>query len=136
MKAMNAKSDPSEEERKGGAGKIGKLLLSCTDDVLAMVAYVPLNNCEKAPAKEWLEHVVNLVVPKKDLATFAPCEGVAEANYYTCLVKANPDVNAFPIKMRDPAITEAYAYLKKRDLFPDDDDDDEDDYVFGDEDFP
>ena len=26
MKAMNAKSDPSEEERKGGAGHIGKIL--------------------------------------------------------------------------------------------------------------
>jgi hypothetical protein len=37
---------------------------------------------------------------------------------------------------RDQAITSAYDYLKKRDLFPDADDDDDDEMVFGDEDFP
>merc|ERR1712085_96247 len=41
MKAMNAKSDPTEEERKGGAGHIGKMIFSCGTEQLAVVAYVP-----------------------------------------------------------------------------------------------
>merc|ERR1712039_906524 len=40
MKAMNAKSDPSEEERKGGSGHVGKTIFSSGDD-LAIVTYVP-----------------------------------------------------------------------------------------------
>merc|ERR1719241_28201 len=41
MRSMNAESDPSEEERKGGSGKIGKTIFSMTDDKINMVAYVP-----------------------------------------------------------------------------------------------
>merc|ERR1712045_486981 len=41
MKAMNAKSDPTEEERKGGSGHIGKMIFSAGTEQLAVVAYVP-----------------------------------------------------------------------------------------------
>merc|ERR1711907_222642 len=41
VKAMNAKSDPTEEERKGGSGHIGKMIFSAGDPRLAIVAYVP-----------------------------------------------------------------------------------------------
>merc|ERR1712147_222156 len=36
MRAMNQKSDPAEEERKGGAGKIGKTILSVSDDKICL----------------------------------------------------------------------------------------------------
>merc|ERR1712060_115790 len=41
MKAMNAKSDPTEEERKGGSGHIGKVIFSAGTQQLAVVACVP-----------------------------------------------------------------------------------------------
>merc|ERR1712060_830741 len=41
MKAMNTKSDPTEEERKGGSGHIGKMIFSAGTQQLAVVAYVP-----------------------------------------------------------------------------------------------
>merc|ERR1712093_653732 len=41
VKAMNAKSDPTEEERKGGSGHIGKMVFSFTEESLAIAAYVP-----------------------------------------------------------------------------------------------
>merc|ERR1712025_851806 len=41
MTAMNAKSDPTEEERKGGSGHIGKMIFSAGVGGLALVAYVP-----------------------------------------------------------------------------------------------
>jgi len=138
MKAMNARSDPTEEERKGGAGRIGKMLLSMNDDKLCLVTYVPKDLSDQCSAKEWLEYVVKMVTDSKEekYATFEKCGDVDEKNYYRCVIKADTENNVFPIKMRDPAVTEAYAYLKKRDLFPDGDDEDDDDYVFGDEDFP
>merc|ERR1711939_405931 len=41
LRAMNAKSDPTEEERKGGSGRIGKMIISKNqeDTKLALVAY-------------------------------------------------------------------------------------------------
>merc|ERR1711937_917091 len=123
---MNARSDPTEEERKGGSGKIGKMIFSMTADTLAVVAYVPLNNSEKCNAKEWLTHVVEMVTDKKlGSVTFAPAGEVDTANYFTCVIKRDADANIFPMKLRDPAISSAYAYLKARDLFPDDDDEDD-----------
>merc|ERR1712118_163617 len=38
MNAMNAKSDPTEEERKGGSGHIGKMIFSAGAKQLAIVA--------------------------------------------------------------------------------------------------
>merc|ERR1712087_516400 len=41
MTAMNAKSDPTEEERKGGSGHIGKMIFSAGSEQLAIVASLP-----------------------------------------------------------------------------------------------
>merc|ERR1712210_167157 len=41
MTAMNAKSDPTEEERKGGSGRVGKMIFSAGTDQLGIVAYLP-----------------------------------------------------------------------------------------------
>merc|ERR1711957_863942 len=54
MTAMNAKSDPTEEERKGGSGHIGKMIFSCGTEQLAVVAYVPEEKQKDMVCKEWL----------------------------------------------------------------------------------
>jgi hypothetical protein len=138
MKAMNAKSNPSEEERKGGAGKIGKILLNCTDDVLCAVCYVPKHKTAEVKANEWLQHAVDMCMGGPTIAKAAPItcpEGCPPESWAVCTMKKDGDKNVFPLKMRDTAISEGYNYLKKKGLFPDADDDD-DDFVFGDEDFP
>jgi len=134
MKAMNAKSDPSEEERKGGAGKIGKMLYSISEETMACVAYVPLNHAENCSATEWLQSVIDLAgAGKPEIVNW---EGVSASSWAGCVMKKDGNAGVFPIKLRDPAITNAYTFLKKKGLFPDGDDDDEDDFVFGDDDFP
>merc|ERR1719486_1161817 len=55
MRAMNMESDPTEEERKGGSGKI---VFSMTDDKLNVVAYVPEEHTAKCNAVEWLQNTV------------------------------------------------------------------------------
>jgi len=126
MEAMNAKSDPTEEERKGGSGAIGKMIFSAGDDQLAICAYVPSDKTDANQADVWLKHVIGIiggVFVKGD-------KGLAIGKVLT-----DSNKGIFPLKLKEPGITEAITYLKKKGLFPDADDDD-DDYVFGDDDFP
>mmetsp|Transcript_17739 Transcript_17739/g.31677 ORF Transcript_17739/g.31677 Transcript_17739/m.31677 type:complete len:452 (-) Transcript_17739:131-1486(-) len=128
MKAMNEKSDPTEEERKGGSGHIGKMIFSAGDAQLAIVAYVPDEKKADLDATEWIKKVL-------DLNGGEVCDG-ATGVYAKGFIKADGDKNKFPLKMKEPSITEAITYLKGKGLFPDNDDDDDDDFVFGDDDFP
>jgi len=127
MKAMNAKSDPTEEERKGGSGHIGKMIFSAGTEQLAVVAYVPEAKQSDLSCEEWLKAV---------LSTFGGDVVSAGAELSTGAVKTNSDKGVFPLKIREPLILEANNFLRKKGLFPDNDGDDDDDYVFGDDDFP
>merc|ERR1712027_118064 len=60
MKAMNAKSDPTEEERKGGSGHIGKMIFSAGVEQLAIVAYVPEEKQAELVCEEWISKVLGL----------------------------------------------------------------------------
>merc|ERR1719174_47453 len=138
-------SDPTEEERKGGSGKIGKTIFSMTDDKLNVVAYVPEEHTAKCNAVEWLQNTVTEILKggndrvgdasavAKELVTSA--EG-KESTFAMASINRDGDKALFPLKMKDACINAGYAYLKERGLFPDGDSDDEDDYVFGDDDFP
>merc|ERR1739845_243688 len=58
MTAMNAKSDPTEEERKGGSGHVGKMIFSAGSEQLAIVAYLPESQKDNINAIEWLQAVL------------------------------------------------------------------------------
>jgi len=127
MEAMNAKSDPTEEERKGGSGHIGKIIFSCGTEQLALAAYVPPEKTGELSCKEWLQVVLDSQGGKMASTGENVCTG---------FVKANADKGIFPLKIREPMILEANNFLRKKGLFPDNDDDDDDECVFGDDDFP
>jgi hypothetical protein len=105
------------------------------DSRFAAVAYVPTDKSEKCGAKEWLADVVTNVASAATCDSIKTFEGIDEKNWAAIEIKQDGAKGLFPIKMRDPAISMAYNFLKKRELFPEDDEDD-DEYVFGDEDFP
>jgi len=128
VEAMNEKSDPTEEERKGGSGRIGKMVFSAGVEQLAIVAYVPEDKQGELVCEEWLQKVVSLfpggkvLTPGKDISSGCiPTDG---------------DKNIFPLKIREALILEANNFLRKKGLFPEDNDDDSDEMVFGDDDFP
>merc|ERR1712127_59389 len=86
-KAMNAKSDPTEEERKGGSGHIGKMIFSAGAEQLAVCAYVPEAKQGDLSCEEWLSAVLasqngEVVSKAKDV-----CVG---------RVKTNSDKGIFP----------------------------------------
>merc|ERR1712094_167367 len=80
MAGANKEVEPDAEERKGGSGHIGKMLLSAGNTHLALVAYVPTALIPKIKAHEWLAEV-------------ASTEGYARA-----AVKADPENDKFAIK--------------------------------------
>merc|ERR1711920_727180 len=98
LKAMNAESDPTEEERKGGSGKIGKMIFSAGAEQLAVVAYVPEAKQSEISCEEWLKTVLgtqggSVLAVAKDVCTGA--------------VKTDSDKNVFPLKIREAMILEA-----------------------------
>merc|ERR1712048_1338221 len=125
MKAMNAKSDPTEEERKGGSGHIGKMIFSAGEKQLAIVAYVPDAKLGDLSCKEWLEKVL-ASQPGGKLEKESPtlCRG---------FVPTDSNKGIFPLKIRESMVLEANNFLRKKGLFPEDDGDEDDDFVFGDD---
>merc|ERR1711972_484023 len=128
VKAMNAKSDPTEEERKGGSGHIGKMVFSAGTEQLAIVAYVPEAKQGECVGEEWLQKVVSTQSGGKVLTT--------GKDYCTGCIPTDSDKGVFPLKIREGLILEANNFLRSKGLFPEDDDDDDDEMVFGDDDFP
>mmetsp|Transcript_52483 Transcript_52483/g.146276 ORF Transcript_52483/g.146276 Transcript_52483/m.146276 type:complete len:127 (-) Transcript_52483:126-506(-) len=125
---MNAKSDPTEEERKGGSGHIGKMVFSAGPDRLAIVAYVPEAKQGELSCEEWLGKVVSM---HPGGAMTAGGKELSSGS-----IPTNAEKGIFPLKIREGLILEANNFLRKKGLFPDDDDDDDDEIVFGDDDFP
>lgn len=133
MKAMNLKSDPTEEERRGGSGHIGKLIMSMADDNnLCVVAYVPGAEQNMISAKDWLFETMQLCGVHKDLNT--PRED-SNALYAQMKVENNSEKGVFCLKLRDYVIQHANGVLRTKGLVPEIVDDDEDDVVYGDDDF-
>merc|ERR1712098_671638 len=119
--------DPTEEERKGGSGHVGKMIFSCGDEQLAVVAYVPEEKQSELNCEDWLKAVLALFGGEVKSVANDVCAGI---------VLKDGDKNVFPLKIREPMILEANNFLRKKGLFPDNDSDDEDEMVFGDDDFP
>merc|ERR1711988_773062 len=94
VEAMNAKSDPTEEERKGGSGHIGKMVFSCGVDHLAVLAYVPEDKTPDLDCAEWLEKVLS-TQPGYKMVT-------KDKAVSTGLILADADKGIFPLKIREP----------------------------------
>merc|ERR1711920_1110876 len=129
VEAMNTKSDPTEEERKGGSGHIGKMVFTAGTEQLAIVAYVPEDEQSELVCEEWLQKVLSLYPSGSKVIT-------AAADYCQGSIATDSDKGVFPLKIREGLILEANNFLRKKGLFPEDNDDDDDEMVFGDDDFP
>lgn len=117
LDGMNKEVDENADDRKGGAGHIGKMLLSANDKKVAIICHVPEPLKEKMSIDEWLDAVVGplkgTVLNKGD-------------NVATAEILGDPAQERFPLKMRDEAINLSFALLKAKKLVVDDDSDDDD----------
>jgi len=125
--AMCAEADPTAEERKGGAGNVGKMVFSSGTERLAIVCDVPADKRSQIKASEWMEVVLKEL--KGNLIKGDDGKALGE-------VLTDADKGRFPLKLKDQGITYSINYLKSKGLFPDKADDSDDDVCFGDDDFP
>lgn len=127
MQGMNKEVDPTADDRKGGAGEIGKCLLYADNSTLFMICHVPNLVKEQINQEEWFKAVVdsvggNMIGEAETIEVGKTGEGtVLKAE-----MKANPDAGKFPLKERDVAIGKSFEYLVSKGLVrPDESDDDE-----------
>ena len=115
MQGANAPVDDSAEERKGGAQGIAKAFLSAGDDCLCIYVHVPQNLSATVNLEEWFNV---LVKSAKATVVQEPKDGFAKAE-----TKQAPEV--FPLKLRDEAIGQGFAYLRSKKLVPEEEESDD-----------
>ncbi len=118
MEGMNKEVDPTADDRKGGAGDLGKTIVFADDSVLIMLCHVPEELKASLDAKEWFGAICESV--KADV------EEAGDTGLLRATVKADPDKEVFPLKLRDTAVNRSYELLVSKGLVrPESDDDDE-----------
>ncbi len=122
LDAANVEVDDAAEERKGGAGDLGKAFLSAGNDQLAIIFHVPKELSEKkgVTMQEWMDALLKPVTDK-GMKVVEQTDEVAKV-----VVPANPDAGVFPIKLRDECTSYGFAFLREKGLIPQDDSSDDD----------
>jgi hypothetical protein len=118
LQGMNAEVDEAAEERKGGSGHLGKMLLSAGNTKVAFICHVPKALQEATTGfsiKEWAEAVAKAGNAQITEETEELIKIVGEGDSTKEL---------FPLKMRDAAQAAGFAYIKSKGLIPEDDSDD------------
>ena len=121
LDAANVEVDDSAEERKGGAGDLGKAFLSAGESQLAIIFNVPkeLAASKGVTIQEWMDALLEPV--KEHMKVESQTEEVAKV-----VVPGNPDAGLFPLKMRDECTAKGFAFLRNKGLIPADDSSDDD----------
>ncbi|EGD76371.1 lysyl-tRNA synthetase [Salpingoeca rosetta] len=116
LEGMNKEVDASADDRKGGAGNLAKMLLSASNEQLAIVCHVPESITDLSP-KDWV----------KEATVGMDVEILSESKtLITAVIKANPDKEKFPLKMRDQIANLGFSLLTKKGLVPEEDESDDD----------
>lgn len=123
--AMEREVDPNEAEVKGGAGSVGKLLISNGTYQLALLASVPqsLQGADKVDAVQWVKHVAEATGGDVSNAV----DKQSDRAYAKAIVKADPDKGLYAIRMKDEATPAAFGHLKKVGAIPEEDEEESDD---------
>jgi len=127
--AMNADppTDP-EEERRGGAGNVGKMVFSAGADYLQLICNVP-EELQKDKvmddrtrmamnATDWVNFVL-AKFEKESPGLTASADSTSGLAYGT--IPAKKDMGFFPLKIKDDAMSFAYQMLRERKCFDDKD---------------
>ena len=140
FEAMNAEVDPEGEERRGGAGGVGKILVSATDAKFACIVHVP--EVFTTPEHPENPHNYNVSAIEWFEASFATLPGDQQGhvvlekskNLVKAIYNPDPEKGRYTLKAKDAVIGSSFAFLRSKNLVVDDDSDDE--IVFGDDDMP
>mmetsp|Transcript_837 Transcript_837/g.2796 ORF Transcript_837/g.2796 Transcript_837/m.2796 type:complete len:267 (-) Transcript_837:152-952(-) len=118
MTAANRKVDEDADDRKGGADNLAKILMSVDDASTRLCAYVhvPAEQAGKVTAKEWIDAT---------FASLGPKIIEEDGTFFKVECPQNKEKELFPLKMRDLGINQSFAFLRSKNLVPEDDSDDD-----------
>lgn len=116
MIGMNAEVDPEAEDRKGGAGDLGKILFNASDTTMCVYCHSPVETMERATVAEWMAGVIE--------ATGATIT-FQDEHFIKAELAANPEKGVFTLKLRDEGINAAFTFLRSRSLVIEDDEEEE-----------
>eukprot|EP00730_Choanoeca_flexa_P019681 TRINITY_DN9620_c0_g1_i1.p2 TRINITY_DN9620_c0_g1~~TRINITY_DN9620_c0_g1_i1.p2 ORF type:complete len:234 (+),score=83.67 TRINITY_DN9620_c0_g1_i1:1810-2511(+) len=117
MEGANKVVDEDADDRKGGAGHLGKALFSCNKKQVVVMIHVPEEVSSIMDIDTWSERLMTVLggeIVKK------------EPTMYTIVAPGNPEAEKFPVKMRDEAINVGFTLLREKSLVPEDNDSDDD----------
>jgi len=120
LEGMNAEVEPDAEDRKGGAGDLGKMLFNANEHKLVIICHTPPEVTQKATATEWMEGVLKVT----KATVVQQSEGIIKAE-----VINDPDNGVFVLKLRDEGMSASFAFLRSRQLMIEDDSDDDVNYA-------
>merc|ERR1711871_444355 len=125
--ATNAIPNPDpEEERRGGAGGVGKMVFSAGPQGLAVICNVPEElqqdkEMQDAPARKamfadkWVQTVINRF--EKEAGKLTVQEG-SNASFAKAFIPANPEKGFFALKFKDDCMSYAYEVLSQHNAMP------------------
>jgi len=125
--AMNAIPDPDpEQERRGGAGGVGKMVFSAGPQGLAVVCNVPDElqqdkEMQDAPARKamyadkWVQAVIARF--EKEAGKLTVEEG-SNDSFAKAFIPANPEKGFFALKFKDDCMSYAYEVLSQHNAMP------------------
>lgn len=116
MEGMNLEVDEEAEDRKGGAGDLGKILFNANDQKLVIMCHTPKEVMEQATAAEWMKPVL--------AATGAKVTSESE-NFIQAELDNDPDNGIYSLKLRDQGISASFEFLRSKNLMIEDDSEDE-----------
>lgn len=126
LAGFNKEVDESADDRKGGAGNLGKFLFSYGEKKLIFLCHAPEAVKSLVDINEWFDIILK-TTGGTEVASGSDTIKKGE-------MLADPDAGRFPIKVRDDAIQRGYVWLQDKQLVLVDESDD--DFVYGDDDFP
>lgn len=116
MDGANKEVDEDADDRKGGAGHLGKIFMSAGDKALLIMGHCPKANQEKLTLKEWFTKIAEAVGAEisEETEEFMYAESPLDK-----------EKERFPLKMRETAINTSFGLLREKGLVADDDSDDD-----------
>jgi sRNA-binding protein len=121
--AMNAIPNPDpEEERRGGAGGVGKMVFSAGVERLAIISNMPEElqvdkKMDDAPTREamaadkWVQEVLDSFAKE---CPGLKVEAGSNASFAKAFIPSNKEKGFFPLKFKDDAMSSAYGILQRK----------------------
>ena len=121
MEGANKPVDPNGEDRKGGAQNIGKVFLSASPSCLCIYLHVPEAVSSVISVQDWFDVIVNCLPKGHKVVQSPPPRDESSYGFAKVEVRTQEcEGEVFPLKLRDEVSGIGFAFLRSRNVVPED----------------